>query len=62
MSTPAPALPVTAAPTGDTRPVGRYATPTGEPCPYTQRADGSVDGDGACRGCGTCLLGAGWQT
>ncbi|BAL88212.1 hypothetical protein AMIS_29920 [Actinoplanes missouriensis 431] len=39
----------------------RYATPTGEPCPYARRADGSVDGDGACRGCGNCLLGAGWE-
>jgi hypothetical protein len=40
----------------------RYATPTGEACPYALRADGSVDGDGACRGCGTCLLGAGWES
>ncbi|MEU4421669.1 hypothetical protein AB0F81_13675 [Actinoplanes sp. NPDC024001] len=40
----------------------RYATPTGEPCPYAQRADGTVEGDGACRGCGTCLLGAGWES
>ncbi|GIE90084.1 hypothetical protein [Actinoplanes regularis] len=39
----------------------RYATPTGAPCPYTLRSDGSVDGDGACRGCGACLLGAGWE-
>lgn len=40
----------------------RYATPTGEPCPYLRRADGTVAGDGACRGCGTCLLGAGWES
>ncbi|MEU8661658.1 hypothetical protein [Actinoplanes philippinensis] len=40
----------------------RYATPTGDPCPYLLRADGTVEGDGACRGCGTCLLGAGWSS
>jgi hypothetical protein len=34
----------------------RYATPTGSPCPRTVRADGSVDGSGACLGCGLCLL------
>ncbi|WP_231953759.1 hypothetical protein [Actinoplanes derwentensis] len=39
----------------------RYATPTGDPCPYALRTDGTVDGDGDCRGCGTCLLGAGWS-
>lgn len=37
-------------------PNGRYATPTGEPCPRTVRVDGSVQGSGACVGCGTCLL------
>ncbi|MDR6325919.1 hypothetical protein [Actinoplanes couchii] len=42
-------------------PERRYATPTGEPCPYALRTDGTVDGDGACRGCGTCLLGADWS-
>lgn len=40
----------------------RYATPTGAPCPFTVRLDGAVEGDGACRGCGTCLLGAGWES
>ncbi|GAA4972309.1 hypothetical protein GCM10025331_77580 [Actinoplanes utahensis] len=39
----------------------RYPTPTGEPCPYALRTDGTVEGDGACRGCGNCLLGADWQ-
>lgn len=34
----------------------RYATPTGAPCPRAVRVDGSVDGTGACFGCGTCLL------
>jgi hypothetical protein len=33
----------------------RYATPTGEPCPRTVRVDGTVEGDGNCRGCGVCL-------
>ena len=33
-----------------------YATPTGAPCPRAVRADGTVDGDGACHSCG---LGAG---
>jgi hypothetical protein len=34
----------------------RYLTPTGAPCPRTVREDGSVQGSGACFGCGTCLL------
>ncbi|MEV0897572.1 hypothetical protein [Actinoplanes sp. NPDC049802] len=42
-------------------PEPRYSTPTGEPCPYLVRADGTVEGDGACRGCGSCLLGAHWE-
>jgi hypothetical protein len=33
-----------------------YATPTGAPCPRTVREDGSVQGSGACLGCGMCLL------
>lgn len=33
-----------------------YETPTGDPCPRTRRADGTVEGDGGCRSCG---LGAG---
>jgi hypothetical protein len=33
-----------------------YATPTGAPCPRTVREDGSVEGTGACLGCGMCLL------
>ena len=33
-----------------------FATPTGAPCPRTVRQDGSVQGSGACLGCGTCLL------
>jgi hypothetical protein len=48
--------------TEDRRRARRYATPTGEPCPYARRTDGTVDGDGACRGCGTCLLGSGWES
>ncbi|GGN60352.1 hypothetical protein GCM10010112_16560 [Actinoplanes lobatus] len=42
------------------QPARIYPTPTGEPCPYLVRADGTVMGDGACRGCGSCLLGAHW--
>jgi hypothetical protein len=34
----------------------RYATPSGEPCPRCLRVDGTVEGAGACFGCGTCLL------
>jgi len=37
-------------------PARRYPTPTGAPCPRTVRVDGSVEGSGACLGCGTCLL------
>jgi hypothetical protein len=33
----------------------RYPTPTGAPCPRVIRTDGTVDGSGACLGCGTCL-------
>ena len=33
-----------------------YPTPTGEPCPRQLRADGSLEGTGACYGCGSCLL------
>ena len=33
----------------------RYATPTGGPCPRYLRVDGTVQGSGACVGCGTCL-------
>ena len=33
----------------------RYATPTGQPCPRTLHVDGTVEGAGACLGCGTCL-------
>jgi hypothetical protein len=36
--------------------LARYATPTGSPCPRTIRVDGTVEGAGACFGCGTCLL------
>ena len=34
----------------------RYPTPTGDPCPRQVRVDGTVDGSGACFGCGTCML------
>jgi len=34
----------------------RFDTPTGGPCPRSVRVDGSVEGSGACVGCGTCLL------
>jgi hypothetical protein len=36
--------------------VRRYDTPTGQPCPRQLRVDGTVEGAGACLGCGTCLL------
>jgi hypothetical protein len=62
VSTPLVERPEVSAPPTEARPIRRYATPTGDACPYTQRADGSVEGDGACRGCGTCLLGAGWES
>lgn len=34
---------------------GRYATPTGEPCPRAVRVDGTLEGSGECTGCGHCL-------
>jgi hypothetical protein len=34
----------------------RYPTPTGEPCPRTIRVDGTIENDGNCQSCGTCLL------
>lgn len=34
----------------------RFHTPTGDPCPRAVRADGSIDGEAACHGCGSCLL------
>jgi hypothetical protein len=37
----------------------RWVTPTGAPCPRSQRADGSTVGSGDCHGCGFCLLLAG---
>ena len=33
-----------------------YATPTGEPCPRSVRADGSLEGSADCASCGCCLL------
>jgi len=33
-------------------PLPRYDTATGDPCPRSVRADGTVDGDGACHSCG----------
>ncbi|HWL35555.1 MAG TPA: hypothetical protein VNQ77_05125 [Frankiaceae bacterium] len=42
-----------------------YATPTGDPCPRTLRADGAVEGDGACRSCGlgpACPLFDPWES
>ena len=44
-----------------------YATPTGDPCPRTLRADGTVDGDGdgACHSCGlgaACPLFDPWES
>ena len=39
---------------GATRHPG-YLTPTGQPCPRSVRADGSVEGGGHCHGCGYCL-------
>ena len=45
------------APEADTSEVAaRYQTPTGEPCPRAVRLDGTVEGAGACLGCGYCLL------
>lgn len=29
-----------------------YDTATGQPCPRSVRADGSIEGDGACHSCG----------
>jgi hypothetical protein len=40
---------------GDPTPGSRYDTPTGAPCPRMLREDGTVEGSGACLGCGTCL-------
>ena len=37
----------------------RWWTPTGEPCPRTERLDGTLEGSGDCVGCGFCLLLAG---
>jgi hypothetical protein len=37
----------------------QWRTPTGDPCPRTQRLDGTVDGAGDCHSCGFCLLLAG---
>jgi len=34
----------------------RYATPTGEPCPRTVHVDGTIENNGICQSCGTCLL------
>lgn len=42
-----------------------YATPTGEPCPRTLNADGTVHGDGACHSCGlgaACPLFDPWES
>jgi hypothetical protein len=39
--------------------VRRWRTPTGQPCPRSQRLDGGVEGTGDCLGCGFCLLIAG---
>lgn len=35
--------------------LGPYDTPTGAPCPRTIRADGGIEGDGACHACGMGL-------
>jgi hypothetical protein len=35
--------------------VTRYDTATGQPCPRSVRADGSIEGDGACHSCGMGL-------
>ena len=40
---------------GRDAPVFRYLTPTGDPCPRSLRADGTVEGHGHCHGCGYCL-------
>lgn len=34
----------------------RYPTPTGEPCPRTIHVDGTIENNGICQSCGTCLL------
>jgi hypothetical protein len=34
----------------------RYPTPSGEPCPRTIRVDGTIEFNGNCQSCGTCLL------
>jgi len=34
----------------------RYPTPTGEPCPRTVHVDGTIENNGICQSCGTCLL------
>jgi len=34
----------------------RYPTPTGEPCPRTVHVDGTIENNGNCQSCGTCLL------
>lgn len=53
---PGAAAPATSAP----RIVGyRYPTPTGDPCPRTVRLDGTIENNGVCQSCGTCLLRSG---
>jgi len=34
----------------------RYPTPSGEPCPRTVHVDGTIENNGICQSCGTCLL------